>query len=155
MFSHFIDASYGSIYPALSALHSEGYISCKAETQEGRPGKKIYSITEKGRSCLINSLGTTQVVDKFKSEYLFSSLLSELMPAQQINELYEKRLEYLRGELEEIETILSSSEHASSRFVAGYGKAVVSAGLKYMEENKPETSTPPIKDAEWFGGKKW
>lgn len=148
MFSHFIEASYGSIYPALSTLTEEGFLTCEEKAQEGRPGKKIYSITAEGRDTLRAALGTTQVTDVFKSEYLFFSLLSDLVSEQDIHSFYEKRLEYLRNELREIEDVLSSSDHEGSRFVAGYGKAVVKAGLTYLEENSPVSSRPPKQAAE-------
>ena len=40
-FSHFLDASYGSIYPALTRLTEEGLVTCKAEQQERRPDKNL------------------------------------------------------------------------------------------------------------------
>jgi len=148
MFSHFIEASYGSIYPALSAMSEDGFLTCREEAQEGRPGKKIYSITDEGKEALTQALNTTQVTDVFKSEYLFLSLLSDLVNERDTNSFYEKRLEYLRNELREIEEVLSSSDHAGSRFVAGYGKAVVKAGLTYLEENKPISTRSPKQAAE-------
>lgn len=148
MFSHFIEASYGSIYPALSALCAEGLVTCKEQSQEGRPGKKIYAITDQGCNALKKALATTQVSDKFKSEYLFHSLLADLASEEDISNLYEKRLEYMRNELAEIENILRTCDHEGSRFVAGYGQAVVAAGLKYLEEHKPKVSRPPQRAAE-------
>ena len=48
LFSHFIDASYGSIYPALTQLAGEGLVTVRAEEQSGKPDKKVYAITPKG-----------------------------------------------------------------------------------------------------------
>ena len=39
-FSHFYDASFGSIYPALTALTGVDLVSCTPERQARRPGKK-------------------------------------------------------------------------------------------------------------------
>jgi len=129
-------------------MTEEGFLTCKEKAQEGRPGKKIYSITSEGRNALTQALGTTRVTDVFKSEYLFLSLLSDLMPERDIYRFYEERLDYLRNELKEIEDVLASSDHSGSRFVAGYGKAVVKAGLTYLEENNPVSSSPPKQAAE-------
>ena len=41
MFSHFIDASFGSIYPALTQLAGEGLLTVRAEEQTGKPDKKV------------------------------------------------------------------------------------------------------------------
>ncbi len=55
-FSHFIDASYGSIYPALTKMMNEGLVSVRAEEQAGKPDKKVYSITQSGRDELATAL---------------------------------------------------------------------------------------------------
>lgn len=45
-FARFLDAGYGSIYPALTRLTEEGKVTCEAAPQDGRPDKKIHSLTE-------------------------------------------------------------------------------------------------------------
>ncbi len=49
-YQHFVEASFGSIYPALNRLTEEGLVSVRAEAQEKRPDRKVYSITPAGRS---------------------------------------------------------------------------------------------------------
>ena len=55
-FSHFCEANYGSIYPALSQLTKDGFVVFTDEVIDGKPPRKIYSITDKGRSYLFNTL---------------------------------------------------------------------------------------------------
>ena len=55
-YSYFIDASYGAIYPALQKLEADKFVTSRVARQDGRPSKKIYSITELGRREFINSL---------------------------------------------------------------------------------------------------
>src|SRR3546814_13530763 len=50
-FSHFHQASFGSIYPALNALSADGLVAGRAQAQQKRPAKKIYSLTPKGRNA--------------------------------------------------------------------------------------------------------
>ena len=38
-YSYFIDASFGSIYPALAKLELDGLVTSRVETQEGKPAK--------------------------------------------------------------------------------------------------------------------
>ena len=40
LFSHFLSASYGSIYPALADLAAEGLVNCREVPQEGRPDRR-------------------------------------------------------------------------------------------------------------------
>lgn len=44
--------NYGRLYRVLEALRSAGALSMTDEIQKGRPNKKIYRITEKGRQML-------------------------------------------------------------------------------------------------------
>ena len=55
-FSYFDDASFGSIYPALARLESEGLVTVREEPQAGKPARKVYSITEAGHAELIDYL---------------------------------------------------------------------------------------------------
>src|SRR5436853_6967168 len=78
-FSHFIDASYGSIYPALIQLHVEGLLTVRAEEQTGKPDKKVYTITDAGRRALAKAITVIPARDKYKSEVLFQMLLQQLL----------------------------------------------------------------------------
>ena len=55
-YSYFIDASYGAIYPALQKLEADKLVTSLVQQQDGKPAKKIYSITPLGRREFINSL---------------------------------------------------------------------------------------------------
>ncbi|MCZ4299639.1 PadR family transcriptional regulator, partial [Henriciella marina] len=55
-FSFFLEASFGSIYPALSKLEEDGFVTSHVQAQEGKPAKRVYSITQVGRESFINSL---------------------------------------------------------------------------------------------------
>ena len=51
-FSHFIEASYGSIYPALTRLMQEELVTCQTQVQAGKPSRKIYAIPQGAPSSL-------------------------------------------------------------------------------------------------------
>ncbi len=149
VFSHFIDASYGSIYPALTKMMNEGLVSVRAEEQAGKPDKKVYSISQTGRQELANALAVDPAEDKFKSEFLFQVMMREFLPKSHIADIYDAQMQYLRDELEHIETSACNcpagvTNHQGMEFVAGYGKACLSAGLKYLEEHKQEIIEPVV-----------
>jgi DNA-binding PadR family transcriptional regulator len=139
LFGHFIDASYGSIYPALNQLASEGLVTCREEEQSGKPDKKVYAITERGRGSLQQSLSSLPERDKYKSEFLFVMLLQHLIaPAQRIAAV-EKQLGDLRQDLEGIAQCRAAPDSsAASEFVMGYGEAVLRAGVAYLEARLAE-----------------
>lgn len=135
MFNHFIEASYGSIYPALTRMSAEGLVTCRAESQSGKPDKKIYSMTETGRAELIRALGEAPREDKFKSEFLFVMLLADQLPNEHIAIIYQQRMDQMRGELELMRACAETNPHGGGRFVVGYGIAVYEASLRYLEQN--------------------
>jgi PadR family transcriptional regulator AphA len=45
---HAWSESYGQVYPALRSLAGEGLATVETEEQEGRPNRKVYTITEAG-----------------------------------------------------------------------------------------------------------
>ena len=60
-FAYFVEASYGSIYPALAKLEEDGLVTSRTEQQDGKPAKKIYSITDAGRDAFVAALGEPQI----------------------------------------------------------------------------------------------
>lgn len=134
MFSHFIDASFGSIYPALSQLNTEGLVTVRAEEQTGRPDKKVYSVTEAGRAALARGLLVIPARDKYKSEFLFEMLFKEMLPEAHIRLAIEKQLHDLQDDIKRMADCRAEGQtNAGSDFIMGYGEAVLSAGIEYLE----------------------
>ncbi len=48
VYSHFWRASHQQVYRELARLSAEGRVNVKAVAQEGKPDKKIYSLTKRG-----------------------------------------------------------------------------------------------------------
>ena len=85
MFSHFIDASYGSIYPALTQMLNEGLLTVRAEEQSGKPDKKVYAITaRRAAPALAEAVDVFPRPDKFKSEFLFQMLLMDQLSGEKL-----------------------------------------------------------------------
>ncbi len=135
LFSHFVEASYGSIYPALTRMTDEGLLTCRSEAQDGKPDKKVYSITEAGRTELKSALTIRPTKDKFKSEFLFIMLMSEHLDQAHVTAVLSQRARELHDELEMIKACGEQLSKPGMRFVNGYGKAVVSAAHDFVTDN--------------------
>jgi DNA-binding PadR family transcriptional regulator len=135
-FSYYIDASFGAIYPALTRLHEAGLISLREEQQEGKPTRKVYSITEEGRQEFIANLGVDPAPDKFKSQFLFLMMCAEYLTQDQIKKIIDDRISHLKCECHHLDEVRECCDHAGSQFVIGYGEAICQAALKYMEDNR-------------------
>lgn len=134
-FSHFLDASYGSIYPALTRLTEEGLVTCKAEAQERRPDKKIYSLTEKGRLKLGEALQQPIADDKYRSEFLFTLLFAHLLPRNRVRSMVDQRLAAMKKKLAEL-SHPHEEDTPGMDFARQYGHAVYSASIDFLEKNR-------------------
>jgi PadR family transcriptional regulator, regulatory protein AphA len=139
MFCHFMEASYGSIYPSLNQLAAEGQVTVREEEQSGKPDKKVYSITSAGISALTRELAVLPARDKFKSEFLFIMLLQHHISPEHRIAAIEKQMADLKADLASIEECRNESgSNAASEFVLGYGEAVLTASVTYLDNKLAE-----------------
>lgn len=137
-FSHFVDASFGAIYPALASLEADGLVSCREEQQAGRPGRKIYSLTDSGHAALSRSLAVEPRNDIIKSELLFLLRFAELVSPEHISAQIDRRLGWLEERIAELEEAAQKKTDASGRFACGYGLAVYRAMRGYLADHRHE-----------------
>lgn len=138
-FSHFHQASFGAIYPALNALSAEGLVEVREEAQEKRPDKKIYSITQKGRNALLGALMTEPAPDAMRSDFLFILSFAQYLPPARVGRLIDQRIAWYREALERMESCACGNEGpAGPAFVLGMGIAVYRAAAEYLESHRAE-----------------
>jgi DNA-binding PadR family transcriptional regulator len=135
-FSHFHAAGFGSIYPALGALLADGLVTCMEMSQEGRPDKKVYSITEAGRRAFGSELQKSPSPDSYRSEVIFMMFFGDLLDPDHLAEIYERYLAINRAKVDCLSDPDCTVAARGRRFVRGLGLAVSSAIVDYMENNK-------------------
>lgn len=138
-FGHFFPAGYGSIYPALATLARNGHVEFEEVPQEGKPDRKVYSITELGREELMKGLSNPDPSHKIRSEFLATLWFAHLMPAEQINLIVDGKLEEIGKFLEMIDQFPDCSCDSvpkGAKFVAGFGKHMASEFRRYIENNR-------------------
>ncbi|GAK34060.1 hypothetical protein JCM17846_05200 [Iodidimonas nitroreducens] len=135
-FSFFSEASYGSIYPSLTRLTEEGFVTCEFFSQDKRPDKKIYSLTEKGRLALTEELRRDPGPDKNRSEFLAALLFAEAVSPDRIQNLVEERIDEHRMKIRSLQKLLDEAMSPASHFVINYGIAMQKAALDYLEHHQ-------------------
>ena len=138
-FSHFFVAGFGSIYPALAELSRHGLVTSRSVEQEGRPDKKIYSITPEGERVLREELMSTPPRHKVRSEFLVLMYFAHLLPSERVARSVDQmiaRWDPLVAELEGCAAAGDPGMTPGQRFAAGYGRAVLGAALAYVRANK-------------------
>ena len=135
-FSHFHAAGFGSIYPALGALLAEGLVTCVEMAQEGRPDKKVYSITEAGRRAFRRELRKTPHPDSYRSEAIFMMFFGDFLDTDHLADVYERHLAIHRDKVAFLSDPDCRVTSHGRRFVRGLGLAVSRAVVDYMEANR-------------------
>jgi DNA-binding PadR family transcriptional regulator len=138
-FGHFFPAGYGSIYPALATLARNGLVEFEEILQEGKPDRKVYSITDKGRQALVEGLSDLKPTHKVRSEFLATLWFAHLMTDQQVDELIDNKLDEIDAFIRQIDEFPECDCESVSKgalFVAGFGRHMASEFRKYLESNR-------------------
>jgi len=154
-FSYFEDASFGSIYPALARLEAEGLVTVREEPQAGKPARKVYSITQAGRTEFITSLSEPQAADTFRSPFLLVALNAAQLPPDVVRRALERRKMQVQEELRRLTDTDCHPEapHPGSSWTRDYGIACMNFTLAYLEDNGEalikiaEDAAGPVADA--------
>lgn len=138
-FGHFFPAGYGSIYPALATLARNGLVDFEEILQDGKPDRKVYSITEKGREELMRGLDNTNPSHKVRSEFLATIWFANLLTDEQVNTIFDNKLAEIDKTCALINEFMAvDSSHATNgaEFVAGFGQHMLRSIKQYIEENR-------------------
>jgi PadR family transcriptional regulator AphA len=140
--SYFIDASYGSIYPALARLEADGLVTSRTEQQDGKPAKKVYSITEAGREAFVAELGEPLGEDMFRSPFLLFARFAALLPAELVEERAEEQLDKLSRAVAKLSEVGCDHQLTpADKWVAEYGRTVLGVAEQYMRTHMHELIT--------------
>lgn len=147
-FAYFVEASYGSIYPALARLEDEKLVSSRTEQQDGKPARKVYSITEAGRAALTDQLCAPLGEDTFRSPFLLFARFAHILPADIVEQRCNEMLERTRSGREHLENVSRGDDcSATDNWVIGYGRAVLEVAERHLLDHMHELITMARADA--------
>ena len=135
-YAYFVDASYGSIYPALAKLEAEKLVTSRVEVQDGKPAKKIYAITGAGRKAFIDSLFEKLGDDEFRSEFLLFARFASELPAALIEQRLNERVEQIGAALDELEKLSGKHSHPGDTWIIEYGRTCMVAARDYIHAHR-------------------
>ena len=150
--AYFVEASFGSIYPALAKLEEDGLVTSRTQQQKGKPAKKVYSITDAGREAFTEALAAPLGEDVLRSPFLLFARYAHLLPRDLVetraNEFLEKLIDGHRKLEDAFEGRTST---AGDTWVISYGRAMMEVAERHMRSHMHELITlaraEPTKDA--------
>ena len=134
-FSQIHHSGFGSIYPALGKLRADGLVTCTELAPNGRPGKKVYSITPSGIDVLKGAVAVQPAADKIRSDTLFMFFFADLLGREHRRAVYDNYLNNYRRRLEFVGGLDNTGISRGQMFVRGFGLAIYEAVVRYMEEH--------------------
>lgn len=136
-YSHFVDASFGSIYPALNRLEADGLVTFREEIEPGKPSRKIYSITDAGRNYFLQSLNAPPSKDVYRSEFLMIAMCAEFLPPSTVKRAIETRIGQLQTEIQLLKGFAENENStASIRWAASYGMDCMKNSLNHLSSHR-------------------
>ncbi|HEY4342878.1 MAG TPA: PadR family transcriptional regulator [Parvibaculum sp.] len=139
--SKIVDVTISNIYPALNELADEGLVTFERVEQESRPNKKIYEITEEGRSVCVEALMKCDARQRLRSEFMFMLSFAPYLPRSRVKELLDQRLADTRStlasleELEKVGSPVTGSISPGQGFCIGLGRSLVEAERDFILAN--------------------
>jgi PadR family transcriptional regulator AphA len=150
--SHFWAESYGNLYPTLRRLERDGLVSSEIVGQEGRPDKRVYRPTERGRTAFREWLAEPVEPAPVRNELLLKLFFGAAAPAEvsrrHLQGFRERQAELLKT-YRSIEAWLTG-DHADDPelpywlITLSYGRHIAEAALRWCDESLaglPEAST--------------
>lgn len=137
-YAYFLDASFGSIYPALAKLEADGLVTSKVQQQDGKPAKKVYAITAAGRHTFINSLFDKLEPDEFRSEFLLFARFAAELPASLIETRLKERLVEAENAVAELDRLAQNVTAPADRWVLDYGRSCMAVARDYIASHMGE-----------------
>lgn len=134
--SYFHQAGFGSIYPALGQLKNAGWVKCVEHEQQGRPDKKVYSITPAGLKAFRKSLGKNPTADKIRSETTFMFFFAAFMDGSHLEKVFDGYLAQYKEKIAHIESLDAKGVDRGRLFARGMGETFYRAIATYMEANR-------------------
>jgi PadR family transcriptional regulator, regulatory protein AphA len=139
-YQHFVEASFGSIYPALNRLTEEGLVSVRAEAQEKRPDRKVYSITPAGREAFLASLLKPLPEDRHRSPFVFAMLFSDCLPEGRVAEMVDTYIAQTEAKLAQLNAGNTKPKTSGEAFANGFGRAIYEAMLDFLKTHRARTA---------------
>jgi PadR family transcriptional regulator, regulatory protein AphA len=146
-YSYFVEASFGSIYPALSRLTDDGLVSVRAEAGVRRPDRKVYSITEEGRRAFVSSLNSPLPDDRFRSPFLFAMMFADFLHGGRVSAMIDTYIAETESKLAQITCDCGRACNAHEAFVCEMGRTIYQSILVFLKDRKNQFNADAAKTA--------
>ena len=138
-YQHFVEASFGSIYPALTSSPKTASSRCAAKPRKSGPtGRSIRSRRPAAPVPRIPDEAPARGPAPF-APFLFAMLFSHILPTERVRPTARHLSQQSRRKLAQLEKVCA--ETAGERFAVGLGRAVSSGHDRFLRGHRGELET--------------
>ena len=101
--NHFWPATQSHIYRALGQMEDKQWVTHETVAQDGRPDRKVYSITAEGKAHLREWLTTPLPLTDLREAWLIQIFFAHNLSNPEINALLNARIKALREKLQSLQ----------------------------------------------------
>lgn len=128
------NASYGTLYPTLHKLLKEGAVKVQEIPQIGRPGKKVYHLTENGRQDLKDWLRLPAAADQVRREFLLKLYLARHLSTEDLQSLLASRKNETEARLKSLRAEIESAKSPHQVWVIDYALSLCKAEIDWLAQ---------------------
>lgn len=130
--------SYGSLYPTLHALLEDGLATVDVEPNEGKPSRKLYTITDTGRQALKAWLQEPSSQDLSIKAFVRQLIMAESLSQDELKAHLTRRRSQIVTYLDNSDEVGQSEAHDEERnlgkhLVHDYSAAIARAELAWLD----------------------
>jgi len=139
--------SFGSIYPTLRALREDDLVTMEVVPRQGKPPRKIYTITETGRQALREWIDQPVAPDASLKTFVMRLILtSNFSHTGLISHLQQRRSQVAvhHTTLRQIAEAMDGTMDSGQRLTFDYGLTLATAELAWLERTLEQLSQQPL-----------
>lgn len=137
-YAYFVEASFGSIYPALARLEADGLVCSHVEQQSGRPAKKVYAITAAGRESFRDALFDDLGDDVYRSAFLLFARFAPELPVDLVEQRLRQRLTQQDEKIRNLKELKEKHTSPEDAWVISYGITCIEVARDYLSTHMHE-----------------
>lgn len=137
-------ASYGTLYPMLHKLLAEGAVEVQEIAQQGRPSKKIYQITERGKREVQGWLRKPAAADQIRREFLLKLYLARHLPPHEMLAIVMARREETQAMLDSLQADCDNMDNPHQTWMMDYVLAISQAELDWLKGIEREIAVAKV-----------
>jgi len=138
--------SFGSLYPALHALLEDGLVTMEVAPRQGRPPRKIYTVTEAGRQALRKWMDQPVAPRASLKAFLMRLILASSFSHTGLISHLQQRRSYIavhQAALEPIAEALDGTMDLGQHLAFDYGLTLATAELAWLDSTLEQLSQQP------------